>query len=73
MEIHRRVDLEPIYVVGSHEEFVAAIGNKLTEVLDGADLTTLRVTNVSHTLAIDSSGQMHWSALISMETTRERG
>jgi hypothetical protein len=68
------INLEPIYIVGTHEEFVGAIGDKLTELLDRSpDDATLNGTNVSHALAIDPSGQMHWSAFVTAEVMTRDG
>jgi hypothetical protein len=57
-------ELEPIYVVGTHEDFMTAMTNKLEELRDSGAGRTLVLTNVSHALAIAANGEMHWSALI---------
>lgn len=63
METHHH--LETVYVVGTHDEFVSALGDKIEELFDKtADAASVAVRNVSHALAIDGDGRMHWSAII---------
>jgi hypothetical protein len=64
---HRHV-LEPVYVRGSHEEFMDAINEKLQGVMEPhAPVDSLEINNVSHALAIAPDGEMHWSALLSID------
>jgi hypothetical protein len=69
MALEKNINLEPIYVVGSHEDFVTAIGDKPTELMDRQPAgAALNVTNVSHAVA-SHDGELHWSAFVTAEIT----
>ncbi len=73
MQIHRSIHLEPIYVVGSHGEFVEAISQTLRDT--GAkypDRMDLNVTHISHSMAFDPSGMQHWSAFVTVEVRSDK-
>jgi hypothetical protein len=54
------IHLEPVYVVGEHEEFIQALSDKLEAL--GAN-GTLDLHEVSHSVT-SHEGHLHWSALI---------
>lgn len=68
--VHTHVHLEPVYVVGTHEEFIDALGKKLTDLVDDAPGgARFKVNQITHTLAFDADGRAHWSALFNAEIT----
>jgi hypothetical protein len=68
----RSINLEPVYVRGTHQEFVDAVGDKIGELIDrNPDGADFEVTGFSHTLAFSPSGEMHWSGFMTAELTWE--
>lgn len=55
-----KITAEPIYVVGSHEEFMTALASKLESIAENGVLT---IEHLSHAVA-SHDGELHWSALI---------
>jgi hypothetical protein len=72
--ISRTIALETVYVVGSHDDFTEAIGDKLKALVQQHEGAELVVRHVSHAFAFHPDGQTHWSAFVTAElTTRDAG
>jgi hypothetical protein len=59
---HEQRRFEVVHTAGDRDDFAAALG----EALDAlhTDHPTLKIHSVSHAMAIDAGGQIHWSALV---------
>lgn len=65
--INRFLHLEPVYVEGSHQEFIDAIGDKIKGVNERSGAAASLVTNISHAFAFAPDGALHWSGFLTIE------
>ncbi|MCW2783368.1 MAG: hypothetical protein JWR35_3819 [Marmoricola sp.] len=73
MGIQRSIHMEPVYVVGSHQEFVDTISDKLSaRFAEHPGRTSLSVNQLSHSMAFGPDGTQHWSAFVIVQIDSER-
>ena len=71
--IHKTIQqhMAPAYVCGTHEEFKAALGDAVGEVITGAPEGALcEVVQISHSVAAEGD-KLHWSAVALVRVTFE--
>jgi hypothetical protein len=64
--------VETVYVVGSHDDFTEAMGDKIAQLAeDNPESYFANVKHISHSFAFAEDGKTHWSAILIIEMRRE--
>jgi hypothetical protein len=63
MKITRNEHIDTIYVKGTDAEFKAAFADRISELLQRYPGATHTVELLSHRIAVDRDGAIHWSAI----------
>lgn len=72
MEITRKEQIETVYVKGTHEDFQAALSDAMAAAFEKNEGSVgSSVQQISHSIAVDGDGAIHWSGVVRVMFTFE--